>query len=331
MSQNNTKTALIVGGTGQDGAYLARFLVSKGYVVWISTRDTSLNSFVNLSQLEICDQVQFVQLDILEASEVVECIKRIKPCEVYNLAGQSSVGLSFVVPYETYVSIATGTLNLLEAIRTTDQSVRFYNAGSGEVFGDTKGRLAKESTQFLPVSPYGAAKAAAIWQVATYRKSYGLFACTGILFNHESDLRPEAYVTKKIIKAACRIARGSDTKLHLGNLKISRDWGFAPEYVEAMWAMLQLECPEDFVIATGESSSLESFVQKSFAYFDLNWEDYVIIDPELIRPSDIAFSGGCPENARSALKWEAKTKVTDLVHLMIVDELARIELNTDEG
>lgn len=243
-----------------------------------------------------------------------------RPDEIYNLAGQSSVGLSFDQPVETLESISMGTLNLLEAIRFTRRPVKLYSAGSSECFGDTGGQPAHEETPFRPRSPYAVAKATAFWEVANYREAYSLFACTGILFNHESPLRPERFVTKKIIKAACRIANGSHEKLHLGNISIARDWGSAEEYVEAMWSMLQQPQPEDFVIATGETNTLQDFVAAVFEAVGLDWTQHVIADPSLLRPSEIMVSRGNPAKALKHLGWKAKRKMSDVIALIIAAE-----------
>ena len=221
---------------------------------------------------------------------VLQVLSRVQPDEIYNLAGQSSVGLSFDQPVETLESISVGTLNLLEAIRITGISVKLYSAGSSECFGNTGGQPADETTPFRPRSPYAVAKSTAYWEVASYREAYSLFACTGILFNHESPLRPERFVTKKIISAACRIATGSSEKLYLGNMDIARDWGSAEEYVDAMWRMLQQPTPEDFVISTGETNTLQEFVATVFEALDLDWRHHVISDASLLRPSEILIS-----------------------------------------
>lgn len=226
----------------------------------------------------------------------------IRPQEVYNLAGQSSVGLSFEKPLETMSSISTGALNQLEAIRLIDKSIRFFNAGSGECYGEL-GFAADERSAFRPQSPYAVAKAAATWHVSVYRTSYDMYACTGILFNHESPLRSESFVTKKIVSAALRIAAGSNEKLRLGNMAIRRDWGWAPEYVEAMWRMLNRDKPEDFVIATGVTQSLEEFVRVIFEQGGLDWRDHVIIDPILLRPSDPMETMGNPAKSEMMLNW----------------------------
>ena len=227
-----------------------------------------------------------------------------------------SVSLSFGQPVETLESIATGTLNLLEAIRFLGAGIKLYNAGSSECFGDTGGTAADEETSFRPRSPYAVAKAAAFWEVANYREAYGLFACSGILFNHESPLRPERFVTQKIVAAACRIAKGSKETLSLGNMHIQRDWGWAPEYVEAMYLMLQQSHPSDYVIATGESCRLEDFVAAAFAAVNLDWREHVAIDDSLLRPTDLTVGRGNPQKAREILGWKAKYKMADVVRMM---------------
>jgi GDPmannose 4,6-dehydratase len=250
---------------------------------------------------------------------VLQVLTKVQPDEVYNLAGQSSVGLSFQQPVETLESIAQGTLNLLEAIRFTGRPIRLYNAGSGECFGNTD-ETADETTTFHPRSPYAVAKAAAFWEVANYREAYGLYACSGILFNHESPLRPERFVTKKIVAAACRIAAGSGETLRLGNISIQRDWGWAPDYVEAMWQMLRCEVPEDYVIATGESHSLEEFVDAAFSCLGLKWREHVELDPELLRPTDITVGRGNPGKAKEKLGWRARYRMRDVVRMMVESE-----------
>jgi GDPmannose 4,6-dehydratase len=310
------KRALICGVSGQDGAYLARLLLEKGYTVYGSSRDAQMSSFRNLTCLGILDKMNLESIAVNDFRSVLQALMKIQPDEVYNLAGQSSVGLSFQQPVETLESISVGTLNFLEAIRFAGQPVRFYNAGSSECFGDTND-VADEATPFAPRSPYAVAKSAAFWEVANYREAYGLFACSGILFNHESPLRPERFVTKKIVAAACRIADGSREKLHLGNIAIRRDWGWAPEYVDAMWRMLQQEKPEDYVIATGESHSLEEFVDAAFSVAGLHWRDHVVQDPSLLRPTDLAVGRGNPSKAHAKLGWKAVNKMPDVVRLMV--------------
>jgi GDPmannose 4,6-dehydratase len=311
------RRALICGISGQDGAYLARFLVEKGYDVFGASRDAQTASFRNLDTLGVSDSVQCVSMAPNDFRSVLQSLVKIKPDEVYNLAGQSSVGLSFEQPVETLESISIGTLNLLEAIRFMDHPIRFYNAGSSECFGDTGHIPADELTPFRPRSPYAVAKSAAFWEVANYREAYNLFACSGILFNHESPLRPERFVTQKIIKAVGRIANGKNERLQLGCLSIARDWGWAPEYVEAMWLMLQQDVPDDFLIATGQTNTLESFVASSFECVGLNWQDHVDIDKSLFRPTEILWGGGNAEKAAVKLGWKARSLMRDIVKNMI--------------
>lgn len=278
-----------------------------------------MSSFQNLVRLGIRDQVKLESAALTDFRSVLQVLMKNKPDEVYNLAGQSSVGLSFEQPVETLESISIGTLNLLEAIRFTGEPIKFYNAGSSECFGDIGTQAADETTPFRPRSPYAVAKSAAFWQVANYREAYGLFACSGILFNHESPLRPQRFVTQKIVAAVSRIAQGSQEKLYLGNVDIQRDWGWAPEYVEAMYKILQQDEPDDYVIATGESYTLEEFVITAFDSIGLNWQDYVITDKSLFRPTDLAISRGNPAKAREKLGWQAQYKMPDIVRMMIED------------
>ena len=281
-----------------------------------ASRDAELSGFANLAALGIREKVAVHSAMPTDFRSIFQVVNTVAPDEIYNLSGQSSVGLSFAQPAATLESIVIGTLNILEVIRALDRPIRFYNAGSGECFGDTDGAAANEMTAFRPRSPYAVAKAAATWQVANYREAYGLHACSGILFNHESPLRPERFVTRKIVAAAARIAAGGTDKLTLGNLAIHRDWGWAPEYVEAMWLMLQRDTPDDFVIATGEPHSLEEFVDAAFAHFDLSWRDHVEIDERFFRPTDIALGFGDAAKAAKILGWRAKTKMPGVVTRM---------------
>lgn len=308
--------ALICGINGQDGTYLAQLLLDKGYEVWGTSRDAQASNLCNLAKLGIERRVNLLSMAPTDFRSVLSAIDRSEPDEVYYLSGQSSVGLSFEQPAETLESIVSGTLNMLEAIRLRKKAVRFYNAGSSESFGDTGQTAANELTPFRPRSPYAVAKASAHWLVANYRESYGMFACTGILFNHESPLRPKRFVTQKIVQAAKRIAQGRDERLVLGRLDIWRDWGWAPEYVEAMWKMLNRDLAEDFVIATGESHSLEQFVEEAFRGFDLDWKEHVDISQEFFRPTDIHFSLGDPSQAREGLGWMPRSRLPDVVRMM---------------
>ncbi len=311
------KKALIFGVSGQDGAYLAKLLLERDYIVYGTSRDAQVSSFRNLEYLGIRDRVELKSTALNDFRSVLQILSKTRPDEVYNLAGQTSVGLSFEQPVETLESIAVGTLNILEAIRFIGEPIKFYNAASSEVFGDTKGTAANESTAFSPRSPYAVAKATAFWEVANYREAYGLYACSGILFNHDSPLRPERFVTQKIVASACRIAAGKQDKLHLGNIDIQRDWGWAEDYVEAMYLMLQQSQPDDYVIATGESYKLAEFIEIAFRQVNLDWQDYVISDKELCRPTDIAISRGTPQKAWEKLGWVAKHKIADIVTMMI--------------
>jgi len=311
------KRALICGISGQDGSYLASLLLDKGYEVYGTSRDAQVTSFENLRKLGIRDRVKVSSMVLTDFRSVLQALTAAEPTEIYNLAGQSSVGLSFEQPVETIDNIVIGTLNLLEAIRFLKVSVRFYSAGSSESFGNTGGSAADETTPFKPRSPYAVAKAAAFWQVENYREAYGLYACTGILFNHESPLRPERFVTQKIIASACRIARGSQERPVLGNLSIERDWGWAPDYVDAIWRMLQQENPEDIVIATGTTISLRQFVDKVYRVLGLDWQDHVEVDESLFRPLDINSSHANPEKASRILDWRARLTVEEVILKMI--------------
>lgn len=310
------KRAFICGISGQDGAYLAELLLSKGYEVVGASRDPRGASLVNLRALGIADKVTLESMSLADLENVVQTLARVQASEIYNLAGQSSVGLSFEFPHETMEGIARGTLNLLEAIRLLKAPVRLFSAGSGECFGNTD-TPADEATPFRPRSPYAVAKAAAFWQVANYREAYGIRACTGILFPHESPLRPERFVTQKVIAGACRISAGSGERLKLGNLSGRRDWGWAPEYADAMWRMVQRDDPADFVIATGATVSLERFVELAFEAAGLNWKEHVDVDSALFRPLDISVSRANPGKALRLLQWEARYHVEEIVEAMV--------------
>jgi len=315
------KKALICGVTGQDGALLAELLLKKGYDVYGTSRDAHMSRFENLMRLGIRDEVNVISMVLTDFRSVLQVLSKVMPDEVYNLAGQSSVGLSFEQPVEAMESISVGTLYILEGIRFLDRNIKFYNAGSSECFGSVD-QPADETTAFRPRSPYAVAKAAAFWQVQNYRNAYGLFASSGILFNHESVLRPERFVTQKIISTALRIAHGEKVMLELGNMEIIRDWGWAPEYVEIMWRILQHDNPEDFVVATGKSVSLEEFVSITFSELGLDWRDHVRVNPELFRPDELAVSMGDPRKAEKLLGWKAKNYVEDVIRRMI-EEKAR--------
>ena len=313
--------ALICGISGQDGSWLAQLLLTKGYEVWGTSRDAQGSSFPNLVRLGIRTRVKVLSMVPEDFRSVFMAIKKSKPSEVYFLAGQSSVGLSFEQPAETMQSISLGTLNILEACRMLDSPIKLYHACSSECFGDTGGMAANEKTPFHPRSPYAVAKASAFWLVDNYREAYGLFTCSGILFNHESPLRPERFVTKKIISAVRRIANGSNEKLQLGRLDIARDWGWAPEYVEAMWLMLQQDIPDDYVIATGQTNTLESFVSAAFASYNLDWREYVEQNPEYFRPTDLMISRADTGKAKAKLGWHACLGLNEVIEGMICEDL----------
>lgn len=321
-----SQRALICGISGQDGTYLARLLLERGFEVWGSSRDAEMTTFHNAREVGIYERLRLVSLNLRDVASVIGLLQRIQPHRVFNLTGQSSVGLSFEQPVETVESIALGTLNLLEAVRLTDRGIRLYNAGSTECFGDTGDSTANEKTRFNPRSPYGVAKASAYWAVANYREAYGLFACTGILSNHDSPLRPLRFVTRKIIHAVAALARGADARLTLGNLEIERDWGWAPEYVEAIAAMLESAAPEDYIIATGKSHTLTEFVCAAFRLIGENWRDQVTVDQHLMRPTDIVKNKVDPSKAASGLGWKARSAMQEVVRMMFEAEARKLSL-----
>lgn len=316
------QTALIFGISGQDGAFLAQHLLASGWVVHGASRDREMANFGNLRRLGIYERVRLHSAVITDFRSVLQLLNELRPAFVFNLAGQSSVGLSFSQPVDTLDSVTFGTINILEAMRFLKLDARFYNAASSECFGNTE-QPADELTAFRPRSPYGVGKAAAFWAVANYRESYELFACSGILFNHESPLRPARFVTQKIIVGAADIAAGISDRLELGNLSIARDWGWAPEYVDAMTRMLLTEQPEDFVIATGQRHTLQEFCEEAFRFFGLNWRQHVEVNEYLLRPSDIALSIGNPSKAARVLGWRAQTHMPEIVRLLANAELER--------
>lgn len=320
------RTALITGVSGQDGAYLALLLLAKGYRVYGASRDAYSSASANLAKLGVESRIQRLSINLNDFRSVLQGLSQAAPDEVYNLAGQSSVGLSFDQPVETLESIATGTLNLLEAIRFIGKPIRLYSAGSSECFGDTGALAANEETPFRPRSPYAVAKAAAFWEVANYREAYSLFACTGILFNHESPLRGSRFVTRKIVQAACRIAAGSGERLKLGNIDIARDWGWAPEYVDAMWRMLQQPDPADFVIATGKTHSLRYFIELAFGACGLDWREWVDVDQSLFRPTDLKEGYADPSKAARVLNWHANVSFEEIVRRMVAVERGQLSL-----
>ncbi len=312
--------ALIIGVSGQDGVYLAKHLLSQGYEVIGLSRDSEANSFKNLSYLGIKEQITLDSISSSDFRSVAQVFQRYNPDEIYNLAGQSSVGLSFNQPVETIDSHLQATITILEVIKFLDKPIKFYNACSSECFGEVeKHHPADEEFPFRPRSPYALGKAAAFWAVANYREAYGLFACSGILGNHESPLRPTRFVTQKIIHTADQIAKGQADKLILGNTDVIRDWGWAEEYVVAMALMLKQTEPHDFVIATGQSYSLKQFVQLVFEEYGLDSEKYTKINSSLFRPTDIKASYLNPTKAENLLNWKANYQLKDVIRKLILD------------
>lgn len=314
------KRALVIGVTGQDGAFLAEFLLRQGYAVWGSTRELETARLGGLQSLGIHERVQLLELDPTIASSVDAGLQQARPDEVYLLAAQSSVGLSFEQPAATLDGCIHGMLNLLEAMRCDWPQLRLFHASSAECFGECP-VPADAQTPMRPLSPYGVAKAAAHWLLHSYRAAYGLYACNGILFNHESPLRPARFVSRKIIAAAQRIAAGSGEHLSLGRIDIMRDWGWAPEYVEAMWRMLQCQRAEDLVLATGVSFSLQQFVAEAFAQLELDWRDHVRIDPALVRANEALCSRADPSRAAEVLGWRAEVQMPEVIRRLHAAQL----------
>jgi GDPmannose 4,6-dehydratase len=314
------KKALVTGITGQDGSYLAELLLKKDYHVWGIIRRSSSFHTGRIDHLykdpHQHPRLRLVYGDLTDGSNLSTIMNDIKPDEVYNLGAQSHVRVSFDTPIYTVNTDALGTLRLLEAIRSSDEPAKFYQASSSEMYGEVVETPQTEKTPFYPRSPYGCAKAYSFWQTVNYREAYGLFACNGILFNHESPRRGETFVTRKITRAATRIKLGLQDKLYLGNLDAKRDWGFAGDYVEAMWLMLQQEKADDYVIATGETHSVREFLDEVFCYLDLDWKKYVEIDSRYLRPTEVDFLQGDSSKARKVLKWEPKVTFKGLAKMM---------------
>lgn len=310
------KTALIFGVSGQDGSYLARLLIQKGYRVCGTTRNSPNSNLENLSKLQIHQDVEIRTLNLGNRNNVQRILNTVQPDEVYNLTGPSSVSASFADPHETFHSILRNSLNCLEAIRYIGQSIRYYNACSSECFGATTSYRANENSPFKPLSPYASAKAAVFWMTQNYRSAYGLFVSSGILFNHESPLRHNQFVSQKIVQTAKDIADKKAKHLKLGNINIRRDWGWAPDYVDGMHKILNHSQPDDFVLATGQSNTLTTFVDITFRYHNLDWRDYVTIDNTLFRQSEISVSEGNPEKAKSMLNWSTDLSLQDIVEKM---------------
>ena len=316
------KRALITGVTGQDGSYLAELLLGKGYEVHGIIRRSSTFNTARIDHLYQDPHVQGTRLflhygDLADGSNLARLLARLEPDEIYNLAAQSHVRVSFDVPEYTGDVVALGATRLLEAIREVGIKPRYYQASSSELYGLVQEVPQRETTPFYPRSPYAVAKLYAYWITVNYREAYGLFACNGILFNHESERRGPTFVTRKITRGAAAIKLGRQRKLYLGNLEAKRDWGYAPDYVRAMWMMLQADAPDDYVVATGETHSVQEFVERTFALLDLDWRDYVEIDPRYFRPTEVDLLIGDPTRARERLGWVPETSFEQLVEIMV--------------
>ena len=317
------KKALITGITGQDGSYLAEFLLTKGYQVFGMVRRASTENFERINHIK--DKIGLIQADLLDQLSIINVIKKTNPAEVYNLASQSFVPTSFEQPLLTGEFTALGVTRMLEAVKLVDKNIRFYQASSSEMFGKAQETPQRETTPFHPRSPYGVAKLYGHWITINYRESYNLFAVSGILFNHESPRRGKEFVTRKITHTASRIKLGLADKLHLGNLDAQRDWGFAGCYVEAMWLMLQAEKPQDYVIATGRTHTVRRFAELAFAHLDLDWKKYVVTDKNLCRPAEVNILCGDASLARQELEWQPKISFEDLVVMMVDADMENIK------
>lgn len=317
------KNALITGITGQDGAYLARFLLDKGYKVFGIYRRLSTPNFWRLQYLDIFEKVELIPADLLDSASLIEAIKVSHPDEIYHLAAQSFVGTSFEQPVGAGEITGLGVTRILEAIRDINPRIKFYQASTSELYGNGNKTSQNEDTPFKPSSPYASAKLYGYWITRIYREGYGIFACNGILFNHESPIRGLEFVTRKICNSVAKIALGLEEEIRLGNLDAKRDWGYAPEYVESMWLMLQQDQPDDYVIATNESHSVRELAEKAFQIVGLDWQKYVKVDERFLRPLDVNFLHGDYSKAKQKLAWEPKVKFTDLIEIMVKEDLNR--------
>jgi GDPmannose 4,6-dehydratase len=319
-----TKTALITGVTGQDGAYLAKLLLDKDYKVYGMLARRSSDTLWRLRELGILEQLQFIEGDLADATSAIRAVCQSRPDEIYNLGAQSFVGTSWNQPVVTGMVDGLGVTHMLEAIRQFCPAARFYQASTSEMFGLIQAEHQDENTPFYPRSPYGVAKLYGHWITVNYRESFGLHASSGILFNHESPLRGIEFVTRKVTDAAARIKLGKQRELRLGNIDARRDWGFAGDYVEAMWLMLQQERAEDYVIATGVTTSVREMCRIAFSYLDLNYEDHLVIDPQLFRPAEVDVLLGNPAKARRKLGWKPKTALEQLMQQMVDADMRRV-------
>jgi len=321
------KTALITGITGQDGSYLAEFLLEKGYRVVGMVRRTSLENFGRIKHIQ--DDIEIVTGDLLDQLSLIDIIKEYKPNEVYNLAAQSFVPTSWTQPVLTGEFTALGVTRMLEAIRLVDPSIRFYQASSSEMFGKVRETPQKETTPFYPRSPYGVAKVYGHYITVNYRESYGIFACSGICFNHESPRRGLEFVTRKVSYGVARIKHGLQKELRLGNLDAKRDWGYTGDYVRAMWLMLQQDTPDDYVIATGETHSVRELVELAFSHVGLDYRDYVVVDPKYFRAAEVYLLVGDSTKARQKLGWQPTVKFEDLVRMMVEADMELVASQKD--
>lgn len=317
------KRALITGITGMDGSHLADLLLSKGYDVFGLERRTSTKNTTNIEH--ILDDINIVPGDLTDQNSILRAIKESEPHEIYNIGAQSFVAESWNTPESTSNTTGLGVLRMLEAIRESGRDIRFYQASSSEMFGKMGTEPANENTPFYPRSPYGVAKLYGHWITKNYRESYDMFNCSGILFNHESERRGHEFVTRKITDGVAKIHLGLADKLYLGNLDAKRDWGYAPDYVEAMWLMLQQDNPNDYVIATNKVYSVRDFLNLAFAEVGLDWSKYVVQDPKLFRPAEVDFLLGDSTKAKKQLNWEPKTNITDMVHTMVHNDIKLLE------
>ena len=318
-----SKVALITGITGQDGAYLAKFLLDKGYKVYGTFRRLSTPNFWRLQYLDIFDKVALIPADLVDAASITEAINTSQPCEIYHLAAQSFVGASFEQPIGAGEITGLGVTRVLEAIREINPKIRFYQASTSELYGRGDSESQTEHTAFRPASPYAAAKLYGYWVTRIYREGYNIFACNGILFNHESPLRGLEFVTRKISNAAAKISLGLEKELRIGNLEAKRDWGYAPEYVESMWLMLQHKEPDDYVVATNETHSVKEFSEKAFGIVGLDWKKYVKTDKRFFRPLDIDFLRGDYAKVAQELGWKPEVKFDRLVEIMVKEDVER--------
>ncbi len=320
-----SKKALITGSTGQDGAYLAKFLLDKGYDVYGIYRRLSTPNFWRLQYLDVFDRVKLIPADLSDSFSIMEAINISQPDEIYNLAAQSFVGTSFEQPISTTLITGLGVTSILEAIRQIDSNIKFYQASTSELYGEGHSSILNEKTSFEPSSPYAAAKLYGYWITKIYREGYDIFTSNGILFNHESPLRGLEFVTRKISNTVAKIALGLEKELPLGNLDAKRDWGYAPDYVESMWLMLQQDEPDDYVVATSKTHSVRDFVERAFEVVDMDWQKYVKVDKKFLRPIDVNFLQGDYSKAKEKLKWEPKVEFEELVELMVKGDLEKWE------